>query len=239
MNTSRPLRGVQAISLDIWGTLVVGKRDYALVRLAYLFDQLGITGYDEEAAYQAYRTANQHYTRLSEQHAREYGMLHRLSKMFNVLGINRKLPSEAEIHQLQRGLAVLRLRYPPQLIEDDLPMTLRALRAKGITLGLLSNTGIDGGISMRPVLRALGILPLMRVALFTDEDHRGRAKPHPGLFLDMAARLGTAPGAVLHIGDSEAADLPAADAGLRVRHYAPQGSPHPHIRALRELLLAA
>lgn len=231
---------VNALSCDIWRTLLVGNSAFTRPRLRRTFDLLGHPGIDVEKLRTAYMRANKFYNEESERQLRDFGLSERLEMMYQDLGIMSSVPGESALRAIQVEVGKLRLQpdFMPTFIEPDLPETLRALRDQGLALGLLSNTGIDNEVVMESVLRKLGIWDFFDVHLFSCED--GRAKPHPELFRHMAKRLRAEPQQVLHIGDNPNADCRATEAGLHAVLYTPKGAPEgntlPFITSMKELL---
>lgn len=231
---------VKALSFDIWGTLLYGNRNATLPRLRVVFSQLGHDNIEPVALRKAYLTAERHYNDLAEEEGLDHGMAARIDMMYRELGILDKVPGAERLATIQSEVSKLRQlpEYLPFLIEADLPGTLEALRAQGYTLGLLSNTGMDNGQVMRPIMDKLGILEYFKVQVFSADD--GRAKPNPELFLDTVKKLGVEPSEVLHIGDNVNADYRGAtEAGLHGVVYSStglHGIDKPHITTMKELL---
>lgn len=233
--------GVEAISFDIWRTLLRGNKAFSRHRLRLAFDRLGHSDVDVELLFKAYIEADRFYNNHSEHTGRDYGMSERLEMMFSALGIQSAVPEAAVIREIQAAVGQLRLRseYMPTLTEPDLLETLAKLRDQGFILGMLSNTGIDNSQVMELVLKQLGMWDLFEVAVFSCDD--GRAKPNEGLFLDTATKLGAKPNRVLHVGDNSNADCYGADAaGLHCVLYAqkgePEGNQYPFITSMKQLL---
>jgi len=97
---------------------------------------------------------------------------------------------------------------------------LEAIRGHGLRTGLCSNAPYPPAV-LRAQLRHLGLLAHLDVTVFSSQV--GWRKPHPAIFAALLRRLRLAPGAVLFVGDSPAADLAGARAaGMRAR-LAPAG----------------
>lgn len=92
--------------------------------------------------------------------------------------------------------------------DDTLP-TLRALRAAGIRLAVLSNVGIDLG----PVLEASGIAGAVDAVVLSYLV--GYAKPDPEIFAHAVELLGVSAERTLMVGDSWRDDSGAAGLGIR------------------------
>lgn len=92
----------------------------------------------------------------------------------------------------------------------DVPEALRALRARGIRLGVLSNAPSD----LPRLLDRLGITPLVDFAVVSAVE--GVRKPDSRIFRAALARAGVAPAAAVHVGDLYVEDvLGGSAAGLR------------------------
>lgn len=92
----------------------------------------------------------------------------------------------------------------------DVPEALRALRARGVRLGVLSNAPSD----LPRLLDRLGITPLVDFAVVSAVE--GVRKPDSRIFRAALARAGVDPGAAVHVGDLYLEDvLGGRAAGLR------------------------
>jgi HAD superfamily hydrolase (TIGR01509 family) len=100
----------------------------------------------------------------------------------------------------------------------DTPPTLRALRARGIKIGIVSNVPQD----LRPIFAAHGLADL--VDAFTHSFEVGVEKPDPAIFLRACEALGTEPEETLMVGDHPVADAGAEKAGLRFHLLPPDGA---------------
>jgi HAD superfamily hydrolase (TIGR01549 family) len=95
----------------------------------------------------------------------------------------------------------------------DVARTLRAVRARGVRLMLISNWHAG----LRGFCRALGLDTYFDVIVSSFD--AGCEKPDPRIFAIACARLGVPPGQVLHIGDSIVDDVEGARAaGLAALH---------------------
>lgn len=126
-------------------------------------------------------------------------------------------------------LAALRFRPFPEV-----PAVLRAARAAGIRLVVVSNWDV----SLHDALEQTGLAPLLDGVVISAEV--GSAKPDGEIFARGLALAGVAAAAALHVGDDLAADVEGARAaGVDVRLVLRDGTPAPPgvatIRSLREL----
>jgi len=100
----------------------------------------------------------------------------------------------------------------------DTAPTLRALRGRGIRIGIVSNVPRD----LRPIFAAHGLADL--IDAFTHSFEVGAEKPDPAIFLRATEALGTAPSETLMVGDHPVADAGALKAGLRFHLLPPDGA---------------
>jgi putative hydrolase of the HAD superfamily len=88
---------------------------------------------------------------------------------------------------------------------------LQQLAEAGLRLAVVSNWDS----SLTETLAGLDLAaPLTAVVTSADA---GAAKPDPAVFVEALARLGTAPGRTLHVGDEDADEIGATRAGLAFR----------------------
>lgn len=92
---------------------------------------------------------------------------------------------------------------------DDAVPTLRALRARGLKLALVSNVGVD----VRGVLARGGMGDLFDAVILSFEV--GAVKPHGPIFQRALDALGVPAARALMVGDNAADDAGAARLGIR------------------------
>lgn len=101
----------------------------------------------------------------------------------------------------------------------DTEPTLRALRERGVRIGVVSNVPRDLG----PIFEAKGLRAL--VDAFTHSYEVGAEKPDPRIFRAACDRLGVVPEETLMVGDHALADGGSVAAGLRFLHLAGDVAP--------------
>lgn len=125
------------------------------------------------------------------------------------------------LDQAVEGYATPVLRWPPAL-QPGAAAAIRALAARGVKLGIVSNTGRTPGVMLRRLLDGHGLLGCFTAVSYSDEI--GVRKPSAEIFRLTLAALGVAPGFAVHVGDSPEADVRGARAaGMRAVHYAADG----------------
>jgi HAD superfamily hydrolase (TIGR01549 family) len=92
---------------------------------------------------------------------------------------------------------------------DDALPTLRALKARGLKLALISNVGVD----VRGVLERSGMGDLFDAVILSFEV--GAVKPHRPIFERALEALGVTAASALMVGDNAHDDAGAAHLGIR------------------------
>jgi putative hydrolase of the HAD superfamily len=119
------------------------------------------------------------------------------------------------------------LASPPELNPGAAEAVL-GLRARGVILGIVSNTGRTPGLILRRVLERHDLLRHFAVISYSDEV--GHRKPSAEIFRRTLAGAGADPAGAAHVGDNPVDDVAGAQAmGMRGVHYAARGRPpSPH-----------
>ncbi len=129
----------------------------------------------------------------------------------------------ATLEALLRGYAEPVLARPPALCPGAAE-AVQGLAARGIALGIVSNTGRTPGHVLRRYLDGHDLLRYFTAAAVSFSDEVGVRKPDAEIFRRTLAKLGPAaeraPGETAHVGDNPVADVEGARAlGLRAVHY--------------------
>ena len=100
--------------------------------------------------------------------------------------------------------------------------TVRELHARGVALGVISNTGRTPGRVLRRLLDDAGLLPYFDVLAFSDE--MGTRKPAAEIFRRVLDEAGVISTRAVHVGDDPVTDVAGArGVGMRAIHYVPGG----------------
>src|SRR5262249_56226152 len=99
------------------------------------------------------------------------------------------------------------------------------LAARGIALGIVSNTGRPPGIVLRQILERHDLLRHFSVISYSDEI--GYRKPDPEIFRRTLAALGAEPRHAAHVGDNPDADVTGAQGPGMPAVHPPPGPPPP------------
>jgi putative hydrolase of the HAD superfamily len=222
---------IRLVTLDFWQTLFAdtadGLRQAHALRLAGVREALAAAGwrYDAVEVDAADARAGETFRAVWDRH-RDMAAEEQLRTFLTLL--DRRLPAAmapAELDRLARAYQEPSLTYRPE-ITPAAADAVRALRAGGLALGVISNTGRTPGRVLRRLLADAGLLPCFDVLVFSDE--AGVRKPAAAIFRQVLDRIGSPPGRAVHVGDDPVADVAGARAvGMRAIHFAPDPSGPP------------
>jgi putative hydrolase of the HAD superfamily len=138
-------------------------------------------------------------------------------------GLSERL-DEASFARAVEAYGIAALEYPPVPMPGAIE-TLRALSARGIRLGIVSNTGRTPGVVLRRILERHDMLRYFDTVAIAYSDEVGFRKPDGRIFRRSLDALGVEPARALHVGDNPDADvLGAQRVGMRAAHYAFAGA---------------
>lgn len=191
---------VEAVTFDVWGTLLVDADPAATfstcVRLAARH------GRDEALARAALDTAwRRHYTSWNE--GRASGVFELADETLRLLGTRN-----------ERASADLAAAFASETLEAEIHAvegareTLRFLCDRGLRLGLVCDTGFATGAVVRQLLDREGLGEWLEVQIYSDE--WGVPKPHPRVFYAAIARLDVSAERAVHVGDLLRTDVAGA-----------------------------
>ncbi|MFZ1060007.1 MAG: HAD family hydrolase [Candidatus Rokuibacteriota bacterium] len=237
---------IKAVTLDCWGTLLLdspGSDDerYWRPRLAGFERILKATGvqvrFDELK--RAYARSGHELARIWLTR-RDVPVDHHVTALLEAL--DPTLPERLApgvLAALIQAYAHPALVVPPA-VDGGARTALEELAARGLALGVVSNTMRTPGEVLRQILDRAGLLAPMKVLTFSDEC--GIRKPDPEIFLLTLRQVGVAPEEAVHVGDDPFLDVEGArDAGMAVIQVAADGratapvKPDAVIRDLHEL----
>ena len=102
----------------------------------------------------------------------------------------------------------------PPYINPGASKCLKWLKTQEVQVGLICNTGLTPGFSLRKFLSERHIAGFFNVMIFSDETRI--RKPNSEIFLLTARQLGAKPSEIIHIGDNLKADIwGAKNAGFK------------------------
>ncbi len=210
---------IKAVTFDLWQTLIVEDHEInkrrAQLRIDRVADALRAAGrpFPEEELWRAFREC------IAEcAHYRTQGLEASFDGQIRIF-LDRLKPRLTDWLSCDHRRAV-RDAYDLAFLDAALPAdpaaapVLEALKERGCSLGLISNTAMTSGATFRVHLTRLGLLHFFDTLVFSDEI--GYAKPSGKAFRQALDALGTSAEETVHVGDDRAADVGGAlKAGLR------------------------
>ncbi len=219
---------LKAVTFDLWQTLLLDTpetlRRARLGRIRGVYDILRGQGVSlemaqVEAAYEG--MAGRLEQLWSSQ--RDVGSPGQVRFLLEHLGLAESVPPEGPLMDTLEEAYSFPILSALPVVNDGAREVLARLRAGGIELGLVCNTGRTSGRMLRLVLARLGLASLLSVLTFSDEV--GLRKPHPEIFRRTLAALDVAPGEAAHVGDDARTDIAGARGiGMRAIHLCQAGS---------------
>lgn len=232
------LEGIKLVSFDIWKTLLDSNPEYKNQRNETLRRHLTTGGISPEEMAQIAKTADDAVDDQSRRDGQQYGVRAHVEAVYQMIPAgNRVMGLTDEVFSsFDRDATELIAQHLPKIVEPDLLTTLRRLKDRGIEMAVISNTGFIDGRYMRIVLEKLGILPFLKVQIFSNEV--GLSKPSVEIFKALLTQAGFEAAEVLHIGDDLIADYQGAvEAGLNAVHLTSKGDDDTRqVPALRSLV---
>jgi putative hydrolase of the HAD superfamily len=235
---------IRAVIFDLWGTLIYDDPEISeqrnQLRLRSAEETLAALGHTYEAAdiEAAFLAAG---TELARIHGteRDISMRGRTVLYLRHLDDNlaERLDSDAWL-RLDEALLTPALTHRPPMLAGAGEL-LAALKASGLSVGLISNAGITPGVVLARLLDDMGLGRHFDVTIFSDEVEL--SKPAPAIFAHTLDELGLAPDEAVFVGDQPVLDvLGARRAGMwmvQIGDLPPEGEePHARIDTLDELM---
>jgi putative hydrolase of the HAD superfamily len=217
-----PLR---AVAFDLWETLITDtpelSRQQERLRLTRMEEILAAHGFGEladriEHAYRAlwHRCHDLYWSMDLDVPCRR-----QIEHFLEELELDPASFDEAVLEALEDAYAGAALEILPKTVEgaEDL---LAALKARGLRVGLISNTGRTPGSVLRAILEALGLARSIDVMVFSNE--HGECKPQASIFEELRRGLGVAFEEMMFVGDNPYVDVHGAQRlGMKGVHFDP------------------
>jgi len=218
------------VTFDFWETLVRDSPDNIARartrRLESLRTVLARAGcvHAWPALEQAHETCGVEMTARFWSENREPSIGHQVRLFFDCLesGLCDRLDAEI-FAQAVEAYGAPAFEYPPDLMPGARD-ALRALAARGLRLGIVSNTGRTPGVVLRRILDRYDLLRYFDTVAISYSDEVGYRKPDARIFTRTLEAFGVTPERALHVGDNPQADVAGArGCGMRTAHYAIAG----------------
>ena len=204
---------LKAITFDFWNTLYKAAPYAFALRRKFMFELLARHQIDVSAAQvdAAEDVARKAWNRIWREECRTPPASAWVQWMLDELLIQLP-PSDFKALSDYFDRSLLEADPGPTLI-DGAGEAVRRL-ARRYRLGVISDSGLSTGLTLREFLKRDGILDCFTCTTFSDEV--GVSKPHPRIFQVTLEQLGAQPREAVHIGDLTHSDIAGAKAiGMR------------------------
>jgi len=195
---------VRAITFDFWNTLFEEKN--RAERHAYRVDAFSkATGADCDEVSRALQAAHDYFFHIHVAEQRTLAPRDAVDMVCDALRIGLD-PEDADAMAYIFGTAIF--VYPP----TPIPGAFEAVKAAAarVPIGIISDSGMSPGTSLRKLLDDAGFTPYFQVLTFSDEV--GVAKPQAPMFKRTASALEVATDELFHLGDLEPTDIAGVQA---------------------------
>jgi FMN phosphatase YigB (HAD superfamily) len=194
---------IQAITFDFWRTLFQTKVNFQERRNGRVRVLVDMVQCSEQDAKNALKFQEETFL---QTHIHEQRTLVPEDAV-SILASNLGLTLDANFAMdLADALENVTLEYPPQAIEGAVNAVIQA--ASLVPIGIISDTGIATGRTLRKLLDNAGFENTFRHCTFSDET--GVSKPQAAMYNDAAEKLDVPLESLLHIGDLEPTDIAGA-----------------------------
>ena len=201
------------VTFDLWQTLLLDHRALGLaraqIRLEGTQDALARFGedYDLERIREAYRSCYRQCQHIRNEHL-DVSFREQVEMFINNISVDLvDRLDRVTVEEIVRVYADSFLVHPP-IVHGDALTVLEDLKAMGLRLGLISNTGMTPGPTFRAFLEGEGMLGYFEVLTFSDEVKL--AKPSKEIFLRTLRSMGASPAQAVHVGDHLVNDVVGA-----------------------------
>lgn len=214
---------IKVVSLDNWLTISRSNPDYSVGRSLLIQRLLAPSVPLDEVERIVRQVKDGMDKKTVSEDGRWYGFTDRLNAIYQLLPANARIPSlDAVISVVEQGLIDLMRSDPPHLIEEDVADVLAEIKARGVKLALISNTGFIDGVHMKVAFETKRIWRYFDYPIFSNEV--GVAKPNQLIFQHLVEKAGVLPREILHVGDDYEADVIGATvAGFQTLHFSHEG----------------
>ena len=216
---------LRAIAFDLWETLITDtpelSRRQERLRLTRMEEILAAHGLGEladriEHAYRAlwHRCHDLYWSMDLDVPCRR-----QIEHFLEELELDPASFDEKVLEALEDAYAGAALEVLPQTVAgaEDL---LAELRARGLRVGLISNTGRTPGSVLRAILERLRLAQHIDVMVFSNE--HGQCKPQQSIFEELRRGLGVAFDEMMFVGDNPYVDVHGAQRlGMKGIHFDP------------------
>ena len=194
---------IRAVTFDFWRTLFYAHVNFQERRDGRVRALMEIVQCSKREAKEALKHQEQEFLMTHIHEQRTLVPEDAVSILASKLGLSLDATLALE---LADALEKVTLEHPPTPIEGALDAVRAA--ADRVPVGIISDTGVATGKTIRRLLDNAGFESLFSSHTFSDET--GVSKPQASMYNDAAEKLGVPVAQILHIGDLEPTDIVGA-----------------------------
>jgi putative hydrolase of the HAD superfamily len=216
---------LKAIAFDLWETLITDtpavSREQERLRIARIEEILGGRGYAALAdrIEHAYRALWHRCQALYWSEDRDVPCRRQIEHFLEELELDPASFDEPTLAELEHAYAMAAVEVPPHVVAGA-SETLAELKARGLGIGMISNTGRTPGYALREILARNGLAQWIDVMVFSNE--HGYCKPQASIFDELRRGLDVAYPEMMFVGDNLYVDVHGAQrCGMRGVHFRP------------------
>ncbi len=216
---------LRAVGFDLWETLITDSPDLTRRQERLRFDRIAAIldehGADEAArnVEQAYRAVWHRCHDLYWSRDLDISCRRQVEHLLEGLSLDPQVMDAEMVDAIEHAYARAALDVVPGVVDGAADM-LRAVHARGLKVGLISNTGRTPGYVLREVLALTGLAAEIDFMVFSNE--HGECKPLRSIFEELRRGLEVEFEEIAFVGDNLHADVAGAQsAGMRAVHFDP------------------
>jgi len=216
---------LRAISFDLWETLITNTPDASRrqkqVRVSRIEQVLTARGYSAlaERLEHAHHMSWERCQELYWSEDRDVPCRRQIEHLLEALDLDPASLEEPVLAELEHAYAMVAVDVLPEVIAGATE-TLHELKARGLRVGLISNTGRTPGYALREILARMDMARFIDVMVFSNE--HGACKPQASIFEELRSGLDVAYDEMMFVGDNLYVDVHGAQrCGMRGVHFRP------------------
>lgn len=216
---------LRAVGFDLWETLITDTPELTRRQESLRFGRITaiLEGRGElEAAQQlerAYRDVWRRCHDLYWTRDEDISCRRQIEHLIEELGLNPQAFEPEALDAIEDAYARAALDVVPGVVDGALEV-LKGVRARGMRVGLISNTGRTPGYVLREVLERLELASEIDFMVFSNE--HGECKPKPSIFEHLRLGLDVRFEETVFVGDNLHVDVVGAQlVGMRAVHFDP------------------
>jgi len=202
-------------SFDLWLTLIKSNPDFKMERTKYFHQHFNGSKKSVEEVALVFRQVDLMVNAINEKTGKNIDADEMYLMVISIINDYSTTFHEIDTEALYAEMELLIFKYMPLLYCSECIEVLTKIKESGLrTTNILSNTGFIKGKTLRKVLAALGLTPLIDFQLYSDEVRL--SKPNPQFFqlmldtIDKTKHPELALHEIIHVGDNPLADIRGA-----------------------------